>query len=305
MRNGKTFPHRAGLRTGTAPDWVRLLLAERSQVTEALRAWLGPRRSPDPEIEHGYWELLADGPAEGLAEALLERLDLEGERLLDLEESDLSTVRERLETEARSRLARIGLPDDEHERVLRNGLLLAEVAFEGQGSLPTAAALYALCRDSGAGTGTFSVYQEALTRFKLGNVLFLLDERLESRRRCVDLVQRSAERAKAAREAEGAPREALRALGLEMRIWLGHRQEEMGELAAAAESFLYAVAYAGTLDDRVSCTARAASALAAVGKVTEARELLLSVRGEVDQVEDEMVRELWEAVLWSVMEEIR
>jgi hypothetical protein len=305
MRNGKTFPQRAGLQTGTAPDWVRLLLAERNHVTEALRAWLGPRRSPDPEIEHGYWELLADGPPEELAEAVLERLDLEGERLLDLDGADLSRVRERLESEACNRLAGIELPEDEHERVRRNGLLLAEVAFEGQGALPTAAALYALCRDAGAEEGTFSVYQEALTCFKLGNVLFLVDERLEDRRRCVVLVQRSAERAEAAREAEGAPREALRALVLEMRIWLGHRQEGLGDLAAAAESFLYAIPCAGTLDDRVSCTARAASALATIGRSNEARELLLSVHGEVGQVEDEMVRELWEAVLWSVMEEIR
>lgn len=300
MRNGKSFPRRAGLQTGTAPDWVRLLLAERSQVTEALRAWLGPRRSPDPEIEHGYWELLADGPAEELAEAVLARLDLEGERLLDLDESDLARLRERLEREACDRLTGIGLPEDEHERVRRHGLLLAEVAFEGQGSLPSAAALYALCRDTGAREGTFTVYQESLTRFRLGNALLLLDERSDSRLRCVELVRRSAERAEAALESENAPREALRALVLEIRIWLGHRQEELGELAAAAESFLCAVACAATLDDRVSCTARAASALAAAGKVAEARELLLSVQEVVNQVEDGMVRQLWEAVLWSV-----
>jgi hypothetical protein len=305
MRNGKSFSQRAGLRTGAAPDWVRLLLAERSQVTEALRAWLGPRRSPDPEIEHGYWSLLADGPAEELAEAVLQRLDLDRGLLLDLDSSDLSKIRQRLESEAGERLLRIGLPDDEQDRVRRNGLLLAEYGFEGQGSLPPAAALYALYGDLGVGEGVFSIYQEGLTRFKLGNALYLLDERPESRRRCVALVRRSAERAENAAESEGAPREALRALALEIRIWLGHRQEELGDLAAAAESFLFAVACAGTSDDRVACTARAASVLAATGRVQEARELLLSVREEVDQVEDVMVRELWEAVLWSVMEPMR
>jgi len=305
MRNGKSCPQRAGLRTGTAPDWVRLLLAERSHVTEALRSWLGPRRSPDPEIEHGYWNLLADGPAEELAEAVLQRLDLDRALLLDLDPSDLAKIRQCLESEAGDRLSRIGLPEDEQERVRRNGLLLAEIAFESRGSLPPAAALYALCGDGGAGEGVFSIYQEGLTRFKLGNALFQLDERPESRRRCVALVRRSAERAETARESEGAPREALRALALEIRIWLGHRQEELGDLAAAAESFLHAVACAGTLDDRVACTARAASVLAAIGRVQEARELLLAVREEVDQVEDGMVRELWEAVLWSVMETMR
>ena len=78
MQNGKSL-HRPGLRMGSGPDWDRLLPGDPDQTLGALRAWLGPDRSPDPEIEHGYWETLADRCTTAeLAEAVLERLDLDG-----------------------------------------------------------------------------------------------------------------------------------------------------------------------------------------------------------------------------------
>jgi hypothetical protein len=303
MQNGKSL-RRAGLSTGSVPDWDRLLLGDPEETLGALRAWLGPERSPDPAIEHGYWEVLADRcTTRELAEAILQRLDLDGERLLDVGSDDLLRLRERLESAAREGLDHLDLAPEERERIGWHPFLLAEVAFEGQGLLPPAAALYAVAHEGRAGDDAFSRYEGLLLSFKLGNALLLLDEMPEPRRRCIGFVRRVAERADEMRESSGTPREALRAKAQEIRIWLGHRLEELGDLEAAAESFRVAVGYAGTPDDRVVCAARAASALAACGRIDEARELLFSVRDVLESVEDEMVRDLWVAILWSLEEE--
>jgi hypothetical protein len=47
---------------------------------------------------------------------------------------------------------------------------------------------------------------------------------------------------------------------------------------------------------------RAASALAACGRIAEARTLLFSVQDMLGSVEDGMVRELWARVLWTLEE---
>jgi tetratricopeptide (TPR) repeat protein len=301
MQNGKGQHHHNGLPTGAAPDWERLLLTGPDRIFRGLRSWLGPKRAEDTELERGYWWALVTREDIGeLSVAIVERLDLDGERLLDLDAIDLPPIRERLEHAARERLDRLDLPHDEQERVRKHSFLLAEVVFEAQGDLCTALALYALIHDSRLGADTFSLYEEVLLRFKVGNALLLLDERPERRRRCVSFVRQAAELADILGERSEVPREALRALTLEIRIWLGHRQEELGDLQAAAECFRSAVICSRTLDDRVTCAARAASALAACGRVQEAREILLSVQEEVGQVEDEMVRELWEGVFWSL-----
>lgn len=301
MRNGKGQHHAHGLDTGATPEWERLLLTGPDTILSGLRSWLGPKRADDTEIERGYWKMLvARAGAEELSAAVLERLDIDGERLLDLDAIDLPPVREHLERAARERLAGLDLPHDEQERVRKHSFLLAEVAFEGQGDLCPALALYALVHDARLGADTFSLYEEVLLRFKVGNALLLLDERHEHRRRYVGFVRQAAELADILGVRSEVPREALRALTLEIRIWLGHRQEELGDLQAAAECFRAAVSCARTLDDRVTCSARAASALAACGRIGEAREILLSVQEEVGQVEDEMVRELWEGVFWSL-----
>lgn len=300
MRNGKG-QHHHGLRTGAAPDWDRLLLIAPDKVLSSLRSWLGPKRADDTAVERSYWKTLLERvAAEELAAAVLDRLDLDGERLLDVDAIDLPPIRESLEHAARERLDRLDLPPDERERVRKHSFLLAEVAFEGQNDLCPALALYALIHDGRLGADTFSLYEEVLLRFKVGNALLLLDERPECRWRYVGFVRRAAELADILGGRSEVPREALRALTLEIRIWLGHRQEELGDLQAAAECFRAAVSCARTLDDRVTCVARAASALAACGRVGEAREILISVQEEVGQVEDEMVRELWEGVFWSL-----
>ncbi len=300
MQNGKSS-HPTGLRTGAAPDWSRLVPGRSDQVLEALRDWLGSRRDPDPEVEYGYWKTLLDCcTVVELADAVLERLDFEGEHVLDVRPADLPLLRDRLESAAREKLGLLELSEEDRLRVGQHLFLLSEVAFEGEEHLPLAAALYAIAHEGGAGEDTFSRYEGLLLRFKLGNALLLLDERIESRRRCIGLVRRACQRAEEMRCLDGSPRDALRALTLEIWIWLGHRQEEMGELEAAANAFLSAVSCAATTDDRVSCTARAASALAACGRTREAREHLLSVRDEVGDVEDGMVRALWEAVFWSL-----
>ncbi|MEA2564566.1 MAG: hypothetical protein QOH06_6070 [Acidobacteriota bacterium] len=305
MRNGKGLHHYDGLSTGAAPDWDRLLLAGPDKVFRGLRSWLGPKRAENTEVERSYWRTLAArGDADELATAVVERLDLDGERLVDMDAIDLPQVRNHLEHAAREKLDRLDLPHDERERVRKHSFLLAEVAFEAQGDLCPALALYALIHDARVGADTFSLYEEVLLRFKVGNALLLLDERPERRWRCVGFVRQASELADILGERSEAPREALRALTLEIRIWLGHRQEELGDLQAAAECFQAAVTCSRTLDDRVTCAARAASALAACGRVQEAREILLSVQEEVGQVEDEMVRELWEGVFWSLGDEI-
>ena len=291
----------AGLTMVDSLDWERLLLADPDKILGGLRLWLGPKRADDTEIERAYWRtLVARLDAEELASAVLERLDLDGERLLDLDAIDLQSVREHLEHAARERLDGLDLPHVQGERVRKHSFLLAEVAFEGQGDLCPALALYSLIHDSRLGADTFSLYEEVLLRFKVGNALLLLDEQPEHRWRCVGFVRQAAELADILGGRSEAPREALRALTLEIHIWLGHRQEELGDLRAAAECFRAAVICARTVDDRVTCTARAASALAACGRIQEAREILLSVQEEVGQVEDEMVRELWEGVFWSL-----
>lgn len=300
MQNGKSH-HLPGLPTGRVPNWEHLLAGSPSQVLEALRAWFGPRRVPDPEMEHGYWEtLVARCTAEEVAEAVLERLDLDGERLLDLEASDLSRLRGLLESAAQERLGRLDLSPEERDRIKHHSFLLAEAVFEGEGHLRPAAALYALAHEATAGKDTFSLYETVLLRFKLGNAMLLLDSKPDHRRRCVGLVHTAVELAETMRASERAPRDALRALSLEVRIWLGCRLEESGELDAAAESFRAAASCASTPNDRVECVARAASALAACGRKLDARELLLSVWDDVAGVEDAMVRELWEKILWSL-----
>lgn len=301
MKNGKGLHHHDGLPTGVAPDWGRLLLAGPDEVLRGLRSWLGPKRAEDTEVERGYWRaLVSRGDGVDLAAAVVERLDLDGDRLLDLDAIDLPPIRESLEHAARERLVRLDLPRDERERVRKHSFLLAEVACEEQGDLMAALALYALIHDGMLGADTFSLYEEVLLRFKVGNALLLLDEHPERRWRCVGFVRQAAELADILGGRSDAPQEALRALILELRIWLGHRQEELGDLQAAAECFRSAVTCSRTLDDRVTCAARAASAMAACGRVREAREILLSVQEEVGQVEDEMVRELWEGVFWSL-----
>lgn len=301
MRNGKGLHHQIGLPAGGAPDWDRLLLTGPDKVFRGLRSWLGPKRAEDTEVERGYWRaLVARGDVEELAAAVVERLDLDSERLVDLDAIDLPPIRECLESAARERLDRLDLPHDERERVRKHSFLLAEVAFEAQERLCAALALYALIHDARVGADTFSLYEEVLLRFKVGNAMLLLDERPEHRQRFVGFVRQAAELADILGGRSEAPREALRALTLEIRIWLGHRQEELGDLQAAAECFRSAVTCSRTLDDRVTCAARAASALAACGRLPEAKEILLSVREEVGQVEDEMVRELWEGVFWSL-----
>jgi hypothetical protein len=300
MQNGKSH-HLPGLPTGGTPNWDHLLAGDPSQILEALRAWFGPRRIPDLEMEQGYWETLAARcTADELAEAVLERLDFDGERLLDLDSPDLFRLRCFLECAARERLLDLDLPQDERDRIGRHSFLLAEVVFEEQGHLRPAAALYALAHEGTLGKGTFSLYEAVLLRFKLGNAMLLMDERPERRRRCIGLVRKAADLAETMKASERAPHDALRALTLELRIWLGHRQEELGDLVAAAESFCGAMSCAVKPDDRVECAARAASALATCGRRLDARELLLSVWDEVAGVEDGMVRELWEAVLWSL-----
>lgn len=301
MRNGKGLHYRDGLPTGAAPDWDRLLLTGPDRIFRGLRSWLGPKRAEDTEVERGYWRaLVGRGDTEELTGAVVERLDLDSDRLLDLDAIDLPSIRESLEKTARERLDGLDIPHDERERIRKHSFLLAEVAFEGKGDLCSALALYALIHDSRLGADTFSLYEEVLLRFKVGNALLLLDERPEQRRRYVGFVRQAAELADILGERSEVPREALRALTLEIRIWLGHRQEELGDLQAAADCFRLAVTCSRTLDDRVTCAARAASALAACGQVLEAREILLSVQDEVGQVEDEMVRELWEGVFWSL-----
>lgn len=303
MQNGKSHPRSQGLDTGTARDWDRLLLTGPDKILSGLRRWLGPKRADDTNLERGYWKaLVARYDAGELASAVLERLDLDGERLLDLDAIDLPAVREHLERAARERLAALDLPHEEQERIRKHSFLLAEVAFESQGELSPALALYTLIHDSRLGADTFSLYEEVLLRFKVGNALLLLDERPERRWRCVGFVRQAAELAGILSGRTEVPREALRALTLEIQIWLGHRQEELGDAQAAAECFRLAVTCSRTIDDRVTCSARAASALAACGRVQEAKEILLSVQEEVEQVDDDMVRELWEGVLWSLSE---
>lgn len=300
MQNGKSH-HLGGLPTGGTPNWERLLAGDPAQILEALRAWFGPRRIPDQEMEHGYWETLAIRcTPEEIADAVLERLDLNGERLLDLESSDLTRLRCLLESAARERLGRLDLAPEERDRIKRHSFLLAEAVFESEGHLRPAAALYALAHEATEGKDTFSLYEAVLLRFKLGSAMLLLDQKPDHRSRCIEFVRTAIELAEIMRASERVPRDALRALSLEVRIWLGCRLEESGDLQAAAESFRAAVSCAVKPDDRVECTARAASALAACGRKDDARELLLSVWAEVAGVEDGMVRELWEAVLWSL-----
>lgn len=300
MQNGKTH-HLSGLPAGGTPNWERLLAGNPNEILEALRAWFGPRRIPDREMEQGYWKTLAVhcGPAE-VADAVLERLDLDGEHLLDLETSDQPQLRCLLESAARECLCRLDLEPEERDRIHRHSFLLAEVAFEGDGQLRQAAALYALSHEATVGRDTFSLYEAVLLRFKLGNTMLLLDSRPESRDRYIGLVRNAVELAEAMKADERSPQDALRALTLEVRIWLGCRLEESGDMEAAAESFRAASRCAVKPDDRVECAARAASALATCGRKLDARELLLSVWDKVSAVEDEMVRDLWEAILWSL-----
>jgi hypothetical protein len=300
MQNGKSH-HLPGLPTGGPPNWERLLAGDPSQTLKALRAWFGPRRVPDSEMEHGYWETLAARcTPDELAEAVLERLDLEGEHLLDLEPSDLTRLRCLLESAARDRLSHLDLSSEERDRLNRHSFLLAEAVFEGEGHLRPAAALYALAHEATVGRDTFSLYEAVLLRFKLGNTMLLLDPRPDGRHRYIGVVRKAAELAEAMKANERSSHDALRALTLEVRIWLGCRQEESGDMDAAAESFRAAASCASTPNDRVECVARAASALAACGRKLDARELLLSVWDDVAGVEDGMVRELWEKILWSL-----
>lgn len=300
MQNGKSH-HRDGLPTSRAPNWERLLACDPSQALEALRAWCGPRRIPDLEVEHSYWATLAaQCTPDDVAQAVLERLNLDGEHLLDLDSSDLSRLRSLLESAARDRLSNLDLSSEERERINRHSFLMAEAVFESKGHLRPAAALYALAHEATMGRDTFSLYEAVLLRFKLANTILQLDPTPDRCHRCIRLVRHAAELAETMRASERAPRDALRALTLEVRIWLGCRLEECGELEAAAESFRAAMSCASTPNDRVECAARAASALAACGRKSDARELLLSMWDEVACVEDGMVRELWEKIFWSL-----
>jgi hypothetical protein len=301
MRNGRGVHRVEGLPVPGLPDWPRLLREDPASTLMALRACLGVQRAAEPELEHQYWTLLAARyGSDELAEAVLDRLDLDRERLVDVEDGDRLLLLGCLE---RAALEQAELSRGEQRRVRLHVLLLAETVLEARERLGVAAALYALAHDGTlGGEDPFSCYERVLLLFKLAHVLFQIAQSPADRRRrrCIEAARRARDGARALREVHGAPEEEIRLLLLELQIWLGHKQEEMGDLAAASEAFLAAVPWSATVDDRVTCTTRAASALAGLGERRKASELLRSVEAELDRVEDPVVRELWELVAWDL-----
>lgn len=226
---------------------------------------------------------------------VLQRLDLESRGLLvalDREERD--ALYESLYTAARKAWP-VGEPEPDHS------MILVETAIEGQGELAWAAALYALLHDWQTGENPVSRYERAVLRFKLGHVLFLLDEQDEDNiRRCLGLTEETLRQAEALWRGEGISVDAFLTLIFELQSWLGHRYERLGLYQEAEHAFSQASISARNTTDHVAYTVRQASVMEKLGKKQYAYELVLMVRDELPEVEDKVVHAMWETVYGSL-----
>ncbi len=176
---------------------------------------------------------------------------------------------------------------------------LVEEAVEGQGKLAWAAAQYALLHDRPTGEDPVSRFERAVFRFKLGHVLFLLDEHGEDNiRRCLSLAEEALRQAEALWRGRGIPREipneSFFSLIFELQSWMGHRYETLGLYERAEHAYSEASIVARNTSDRVAYTTRTAMVMAKLGKKQTAYEILMLARDEVSLVSDEDVRWLWE-----------
>jgi hypothetical protein len=240
-----------------------------------------------------------DGRSAGeLAAALLGHLRLDGGgALLGCGAAERARLGARFHDLAVERLAARGVAREEIGRAERYVVLLVERAFEEVGELPESAAFYALAHDERlARADARADYERAALRFKLGHTLFLLGQHEAANlERCAAFGRETAAAVERLKGSTELPADSVRLLAMELQGWLGGRYEALGETAAAAAAFLEAVDAAGSADDRVAFAARAASALAAAGRVAEAERVLAAVRCDLPELRSDLSRRLWDA----------
>jgi tetratricopeptide (TPR) repeat protein len=232
---------------------------------------------------------------------VLDRLDVDSDgRLLELDPGELDQLYRRVDARAQEDPGRQGLSEDDRLQ----GLLTA--ASEGGGDPALAAALCALTHDRRMGDeDPRSRYVRVVRRWQLGHALFLMAENDEENlRRCLRLVHGALRQAEALWRAKGVSKDSFFSLIVELQSWLGERHEALGEDQAAFDAFSAASIAARTPDDSVVYAAKAASALAKLGETQKAYELLMLAEGELDKVEDELSRHLWEACYGSLRLEL-
>ncbi len=231
--------------------------------------------------------------------AVLERLDVESRgRLLGLDDPERDAVYQEL-FEAAWAAWPAGEPEPDYP------ISLVEAAVEGQGELAWAAALYALLHDRQIGEDPVSRYERVVFRFKLGHVLFLLDKHGEENiRRCLGLAEETLRQADALWRCKGISKDAFFSLIFQLQSWMGHRYEAIGLHESAERAHSQASISARNTTDRVAYTVRLAMVMEKLGKQQEAYEILLLCRDQLNEVEDEDVRSMWESASASLRFEL-
>jgi len=221
---------------------------------------------------------------------VLQRLNLESRgQLLTLDAEEREAAYECLFDSALAAWP-AGQPETDHP------LSIVETILEGRGEFAWAAALYALLHDRRTGQGPLSRSERAVLRFKLGHVLFLLDEfNVDNIQRCLDFSAETLRQVEELWHCERMYRDALSPLIFELHSWMGHRYEAIGLYPSAEHAYSQAATAAQNTTDHVAYTVRAASVLESLGEKQKAYQLLLSVREQLDGVDEEDVRQLWEA----------
>lgn len=100
-------------------------------------------------------------------------------------------------------------------------------------------------------------------------------------------------------EQPGASEEALSELRR-----AAEEQQQIGELAAAAESFRQAAIMASTVDDKVDCATRAGRLLIRLGDRQAALRLLGMIRDKIRETRDHQVLRRWESTYLTLHDEL-
>ncbi|HVR98682.1 MAG TPA: CHAT domain-containing protein [Thermoanaerobaculia bacterium] len=235
---------------------------------------------------------------DALAQRVIERLDAGSTGLLlDFGAEERQVLFQRFTGLAREALGGLGLTDEERP------LALAWMAFEETERFLPAAALYALAADQLPLEGEpADRHERVLLRSRLGIVLRQLaaDGDQEALARCAELGRGTVQLADRLWRLPGLPKDDFYALIYALQSWLGDLWRELGDFQAATRAYSEASIVGRTVDERVSAGVSMAESYERLGAPQRAYEMLMLAEDEARLVEDEVIREHWEAAVWQL-----
>jgi tetratricopeptide (TPR) repeat protein len=224
-----------------------------------------------------------------ISRQVLDHFNVEGEEsLVELPQNRKDALAGKLETFAWAALNRLDLAPEERSEASANIISLIEVSLEANGLLPAAVALYALVHDARTGReDSATQFERAVLRFKLGHVLWMLDEHNpENIARCAEFARRTLRHAEKLWSAPGISSNSFYSLIFKLQSWLGDRYEEVGDYERASQAFSEATIVARTPADRITSTTCFAGCLRQLGQTQKAGEILLLAETDLDQIEN-------------------